>query len=191
MQISITTENLNNLATRVASTMTELGFSKNGKGMVNSQALRLIASLAGYREEHSFIAALKAVSTTPIPDDQTTEVAQPGEHPWYGREQWGIDVGMGITDKGYPAWVAHCIDSNGGVENHCPQCGKPHDTEQSEITVCENCVSVAYTERSFELGAMSRDELYRILDQDEFPSTVYDQPSADIRAFILEQEFPE
>lgn len=47
-----------------------------------------------------------------------------------------------------------------------------------------------YTERSFELGAMSRDGLLEVLDAGDYPAHVYDWQSADIRAVILEAEFP-
>lgn len=60
MKISITPENLNTIATRVATTVSDLGFAKHGKAMVASQALRVLSSVANYRDEHSFVAAVKA-----------------------------------------------------------------------------------------------------------------------------------
>lgn len=50
--------------------------------------------------------------------------------------------------------------------------------------------SKAYTERSFELGAMSRDQVLGEAEAHDFPPEVYDLPADDIRSFILEAEFP-
>lgn len=50
--------------------------------------------------------------------------------------------------------------------------------------------SKAYTERSFELGAMSRDQVLDEAEAHDFPPEVYDLPADDIRSFILEAEFP-
>lgn len=66
MQLQINSTNLDTLAKRIAATGTELGFTKNGKPMVASQGLRILASVAGFREEHSFVVAVKA--ETPVPD---------------------------------------------------------------------------------------------------------------------------
>lgn len=65
MQVQITTSNVDQLAKRVAATATDLGFTKNGKPMVASQGLRVLSALAGFREEHSLVAALKAETSAP------------------------------------------------------------------------------------------------------------------------------
>lgn len=69
MQIEITRNTIDLQAKRIALETTGLGFTKNGKPMVGSQGLRILASLAGYREEHSFVAALKAETLAPQSDE--------------------------------------------------------------------------------------------------------------------------
>lgn len=60
MKIKITSSNLDKIAHRVANCVNQLGFSKNQKPMVNSQALKVVAAVAGFRQEHALVAALKS-----------------------------------------------------------------------------------------------------------------------------------
>lgn len=255
MQINLTKENMNVLATRLAEESARMGFTKNDKPMVASQGLRLLASLAGYREEHSLIAALKAETPSkPMLDAdsaylvqaRTTEASKlvsehsaesakalllgtlgyaiypdavnPGrwlwnlgnhgclysmesmdaaiedawrgvagatkakltldetqwyslslveqielirrtaspakspmqeaiadlqqrfedEHGFYSREDWGTEVGMQNTSLSYWEWVVHRIESNGGEEEHCSDCGFLLDGESWDGK-CGNC----------------------------------------------------
>lgn len=120
MQFEISAANMNELALRMAGAVSDFGFTKNGKPMVASQGLRVLAVLAGFREEHALVEALKA-------------------------EKLAV-----------PAKVA----------------------------------KDPYTERSFELGALGRNDLLDILAAGDYPSQIYMWPSADIRSAILEAEFP-
>lgn len=104
LQIQINTTNLNTLATRIATTGTELGFTKNGKPMVASQGLRILASLAGFREEHSLVAAVKA--ETPAPQDNAAQAALSNlfnymtsnypEEQWDGETRELLDAAAGV-----------------------------------------------------------------------------------------------
>lgn len=59
MQVNLTAVNMDELALRVAAAVNLLGFTKDGNPMVASQGLRVLANLAGYRQEHTLVKALK------------------------------------------------------------------------------------------------------------------------------------
>jgi hypothetical protein len=69
--------------------------------------------------------------------------------------------------------------------------GIPTDPKYWELDMKD-----AYTERSFELGAMSRDELFDVITEldgisDEQFDTLINMPASVLSSFILEQEFAE
>jgi hypothetical protein len=68
------------------------------------------------------------------------------EHGHYTREDWGTAVALGNTKVGYWEWVAHTIESNGGDEEHCDECGAPNDDGEGWDGKCGNCADMANDE---------------------------------------------
>lgn len=135
--IEITRDNLDQLAKGLAASVNRLGFRKNGKEMVASQAIRILAERLGMNE-HALVKNLNASGTATATSPESPALKSPmqqaiealetrwgHEHGWYGREEWQEDVAQGNTRLGYWEWVQHSIEGNGDEEEHCSECGKP------------------------------------------------------------------
>ncbi len=59
MKIEINASNLDKVAKKVATAVNTLGFQKNDKPMTNSQALRVLATILGFRQGHAMVDHLK------------------------------------------------------------------------------------------------------------------------------------
>lgn len=97
------------------------------------------------------------------------------EHPYYDRADWQHDASEGNTKLGYWEWVQHAIDSNGGEDDHCANCGIHRETDEGTDTLCGHCADHAngtqeaasqpeldltsYTSYSFSLGALTEAQL--------------------------------
>ncbi|GBG14291.1 uncharacterized protein NMK_1857 [Novimethylophilus kurashikiensis] len=231
MNVTITAANMNDLASRIAACANTMGFQKNGKPMVASQGLKLMAALAGYREEHSLVAALKAEKPTLGEPDQdvvlqrqemakapsllaaehSVETAkalllgklgysvypdadQPGMWVWKNGSD-GCEASFNSMDEAISdVWTiaADKVARIKGLTGHdWANLSLVEQMQLIEETLVVESENGSYSERSFELGAMSRDALLDVLEAGDYPSHVYDWTSDDIRGVILEAEFPE
>lgn len=175
--IEITRDNLDQIAKGLAASINRLGFRKNGKEMVASQAIRVLAERQGMNE-HQFIKSLKSntkadpkaqerddtvpveehsvsVAQAPEPTMTPLELRWDHEHGWYGRDEWREDVTRGITHLSYWMWVQQSIERNGGDEEHCSDCGKPLDGESWDGK-CGDCADRETAEDDLQNEAASR-----------------------------------
>lgn len=92
----------------------------------------------------------------------TLEATWGDEHGHYSREDWGQALALRNTKLGlYWEWVAQCIETNGGNEAHCENCGVPLDdggcdekcsicTNQSNAVQAADIAQVAYETFDFQ-----------------------------------------
>jgi hypothetical protein len=66
------------------------------------------------------------------------------QHGWYTQADWHHDAAAGDTKLGYWDWVMHNIESHGGEEEHCSECGKVLDGEGWDGK-CGECADHACT----------------------------------------------
>jgi hypothetical protein len=64
------------------------------------------------------------------------------QHGHYERADWQKDVAAGDTKLGYWEWVAHNIETHGGEEEHCDDCGAVIDGDGWN-GLCGNCADRA------------------------------------------------
>lgn len=130
--IEITRDNLDQLAKSFAASINRLGFRKDGKEMVPSQAVRILAERLGMNE-HKLVKSLS-------PRKKASQELAP------------------------PRWVAFPNAVN---------------------------TSSSRTERSFELGALGKDELLDVVaDHGAYQADMENQGAEELRSVILELEFP-